>query len=94
MAHAHPPFYSPVLQAWVVTGYADALGILRSPERFSSARVYGTASSFLSLAPDAQEIVDATVPLATLHMAASDPPDHTRLRRTMANRGFATSRMG
>ncbi|SRR5216683_3337829 len=85
MAQAHPPFYSPVLQAWVVTGYADALGILRSPERFSSARVYGTASSFLSLAPDAQEIVDATVPLATLHMAASDPPDHTRLRRTMAN---------
>lgn len=31
-----PVFFHPLFQSWIVTRYADVIGILRDPKRFSS----------------------------------------------------------
>ncbi|GAA1395533.1 cytochrome P450 [Kitasatospora putterlickiae] len=54
---------------WLVTGYDEVRGILADPERFSSMR------------PVDDEADRALLPGI---LQAYDPPDHTRLRRTVA----------
>jgi cytochrome P450 len=76
-------FFSPVLGMWVVSRYDEVVAALKEPQIFSSAQLYADGASFVQMAPEAERIAGSVVPLSTPHMAAADPPVHTRLRRSV-----------
>lgn len=84
MPSAGPAFFAPAMGSWVVTRYADVVAVLSDPGRFSSALAYETAAGFLGLSDEAERAMSSVVPVDTPHMAAADPPDHTRLRAPLA----------
>jgi cytochrome P450 len=71
-----PVFYSPVLDMWVVTRYADIDAIFRDPETFSAAIAQ---DPIYPLADEAKAIL-ARGFRASATMSNCDPPKHTRIR--------------
>ncbi len=76
-----PVFYSPDIDHWVVTRYADVLAILRDPERFSAAN----ANTPISPVPqEALNILgEGGYSLEGIQVNC-DPPRHTRIRNLAA----------
>jgi hypothetical protein len=72
-----PVFYSPVLDMWVVTRFADVDAIFRDPETFSAA----IAQDPLYPLADETRAVLAQGFRASATMSNCDPPKHTRIRR-------------
>jgi cytochrome P450 len=66
------------MEAWLVTRFADVREVLSDPERFSNARVQAAFRRPEGLPPLTEEEVAR---LRAGNLLASDPPDHTRLRR-------------
>lgn len=65
------------LDTWLITRYADVRSVLSDWESFSNTMQAGESE-----APEPGD--DASAIRATLNLLASDPPEHTRLRRTIA----------
>lgn len=72
-----PVSFRPELDAFLVTGYAEALAVLRG-EGWSSDLRANTARLARLGAPD------EAMPVFTRMMLFTDPPEHTRLRRMVA----------
>lgn len=72
-----PVFYSPVLDMWVVTRFADVEAIFRDPKTYSAA----IAQDPLFPLADATRAVLARGFRASATMSNCDPPKHTRIRR-------------
>ena len=76
----NPVFFDPQMNAWVVTTFADAVAVLRDPERFSSANLIGSYRN------DPPEVIAALQDSSEMFGAALlnlDPPEHTRLRSVL-----------
>lgn len=83
-----PLHYSPVLDMWLVTRYADVETIFRDTERFSASLAQSPVSA---LADEALSILTAPggpVPV----MSNLDPPEHSRLRK-INNQTFSVRRI-
>jgi cytochrome P450 len=83
-----PVFYSPRLDLWVVTRYADIAAVARDTERFSS---------FNSLYVKAEQIPEVRAILREGYeeftsLVQSDPPDHTRVHAVFG-RAFTQQRV-
>jgi cytochrome P450 len=70
-----PVFFSPVLDRWVVIGYAEIERVLLDPATFSAAEAQRT---LYPVCPEAQAILGGLELLPT--MSNADPPRHTRFR--------------
>ncbi len=70
-----PVFYSPVVDAYVITRYEDVLHILKSPTVFSSAKSLQTAQN---VTPETQKVLEEGFPFTSL--INSDGEQHRRLR--------------
>jgi cytochrome P450 len=80
-----PVYWSRGLNAWLITRYADVVGAVRDPVRFSSA---GRVTAILEHLDPAQRV--KIRPLEGNFAGGlinSDPPDHTRLR-ALVNTAF------
>jgi cytochrome P450 len=66
------------MEAWLVTRFADVREVLGDPARFSNARVPAAFQRPKGLPPLSTEEVGR---MRAGNLLASDPPDHTRLRR-------------
>lgn len=78
-----PVFYSPILDAWLVTRYDDLLAVLKDTTRFSS-----TDSIYIGGVPE--EVADKLphgYPWDHPSLINLDPPAHTRIRK-LANQAF------
>jgi cytochrome P450 len=82
-----PVFFSPVLDRWVVTRYADIETVLGDPETFSAVEAQKT---LYPLCPEAAEILAGLALTPTL--SNCDPPAHSRYRQVLA-RALSPSRM-
>lgn len=71
-----PVHFSPTLQAWVVTSYAECERILRDHARFSSSPLHATGPVAEMIRQQRRELPLGAVPT----VLNSDPPVHTRLR--------------
>ncbi len=71
-----PVFFSPYLDAWVVTRYEDAVAVLKDHRRFaiSVLRARETRQT-----PEARTIL-ARSPILATSLVQIDPPEHTRMR--------------
>jgi cytochrome P450 len=78
VARDQPVFRSEVLDAWVVTRYADIVAVLRNPAVFGSV---AARKMFGQECPEADAILATLPPLAETNPLASEPPVHTKLRR-------------
>ena len=75
-----PIFYSPLIRAWVVSRYDDALTILKDPQRFPIS-VMQLSDDWYT--PEAVELM-RSLPLARVPgLLTVDPPEHTRLRSSI-----------
>lgn len=74
---SEPVFYSPDIDYWVVTRYADVISILRDPDRFSAAN----ANTPITPVPDEALAVlqEGGYALEGIQVNC-DPPRHTRIR--------------
>jgi cytochrome P450 len=72
-----PIFYSPEIDYWVVTRYADIRDIFRDPATFSSEN---TQAPFHPRPPAVQRILDDGGFSVVSGLSGKQPPDHTRLR--------------
>jgi len=70
-----PVFFSPVLDRWVVTGYAEIEQVLLDPSTFSAVEAQRT---LYPVCPEAAAILGGLELLPT--MSNADPPRHTRFR--------------
>jgi cytochrome P450 len=70
-----PVFYSPVLERWLVTGYAEIEQVLLDPSTFSAVEAQRT---LYPLCPEAAAILGGLGLVPTLSNA--DPPQHSRYR--------------
>ncbi|HEY7483898.1 MAG TPA: cytochrome P450 [Streptosporangiaceae bacterium] len=77
---ATPIFFSPVLQAWVVTRMADVRKVLRDGETFSSANVL---RPFSPLSPEVYAVLAQGYPYTT-SMITVDGEEHRRQRAPQA----------
>ncbi|HZZ52204.1 MAG TPA: cytochrome P450 [Pseudonocardia sp.] len=77
MREQGPVFYSPVLDMWVVTRFADIDAIFRRPETFSAAIAQ---DPLYPLAEQTREVLAGGF-RASATMSNCDPPKHTRIRR-------------
>lgn len=73
-----PVFYSDVLNAWIVTSYADVVTVLRNPDE------YGPVASrklFSEACAEADAILATLPDLTQTNLVSAEPPVHTKLRR-------------
>ena len=77
MREEGPVYYSPVLDMWVVTRYADIEAIFRDPDTFSAAIAQ---DPIYPLAVQTRAVL-AQGFRASATMSNCDPPKHTRIRR-------------
>ncbi len=73
-----PVFHSEVLDAFVVSRYADIVTILRDRKTYGSV---ASRKMFAAPCPEADAILDALPRLEETNPLASEPPVHTKLRR-------------
>ena len=73
-----PVFFSPVLDRWVVTGYAEIEQVLLEPPNYSAVEVL---RPLYPLCERATEILGGLARVAT--MPNADPPQHVRYRSAM-----------
>ncbi|MFP2924923.1 cytochrome P450 [Pyxidicoccus sp. 3LG] len=71
-----PVFYSPMLDMWVVTRYADIAEVEKNTDRFSSA---GALDAKAEPHPEVRNVLKQAYSRFT-SLVQSDPPDHTRMR--------------
>lgn len=83
-----PVFFSPVIDMWVVTRYADVVEVLSDPARFSSAQALMTPRQ---LPPEALEVLRQGYARKP-SLLSSDPPAHDRLRG-LCNKAFTPQRV-
>jgi cytochrome P450 len=74
-ARQAPLFFSPAIDAWVVSRYEDAVTILRDHKRFASATVGARAQH----SAEVKEILNQS-PISAASPINLDPPEHTRVR--------------
>jgi len=79
-------FFSPILNAWIVTRYDDVVSVLRDPELFCSREILSINEL---LSPEVLELFGDEIPMEGT-LIGVDPPDHTRLRAVMES-SFTTS---
>lgn len=77
----HPVFHSPHLGAYVLTRYADVRAAYGDPRRFSSA---GSLTISRSLTAETRDKLGEHGSFLSSFVANVDPPDHTRLRRSVS----------
>jgi cytochrome P450 len=84
-----PVFFSPFLNAWVVTRYEDVVAVLRDHQRFAAAlRLTGVEK----LTPEVVDLL-RTGPLYQVpSLLFLDPPEHTRLRGCLT-KAFSAQRV-
>jgi cytochrome P450 len=83
-----PVFYSPHLDTWVITRYADLCAVTRDPVSFSSV---GALEAKPNLPAEVSAIL-STGHLEFLSLVQSDPPDHTRIRNVF-NKALSSQRV-
>ncbi|MDP4511128.1 cytochrome P450 [Nonomuraea turcica] len=76
-----PVFWSEHLQAYVLTRYADVRAAYGDPRRFSSK---GSLTISRSLTAETREKLGEHGSFLSSFVANVDPPDHTRLRRSVS----------
>ncbi|MEM7326583.1 MAG: cytochrome P450 [Actinomycetota bacterium] len=75
-----PAYWHRRARMWIVTGYDETLQVLRGPVSVDRRNMVTGLSPYRHMDP-------ANANLMLSNMLMQDPPDHTRLRRTV-NRGF------
>ena len=83
-----PVFFSPVVNAWVLTRYDDVEAVLRDPRRFTS---FGTLSITDLLSDPVRELVAERIPMEGT-LVGLDGEVHARLRRVL-NHAFTAQRV-
>jgi cytochrome P450 len=73
-----PVFHSSVLDAWVVTRYADVITVLRNPAVFGP---IAERKIFAEPCREAEVILAELPPLEDTNAISAEPPVHTKLRR-------------
>ncbi len=82
---SEPIFFSPFLNAWMVTRYDDVKAILHDPQRFSAV---GNLETVADYTPAALAILDTSKSILTHSAVNVDPPRHTRIRASL-NKAFS-----
>ena len=84
LREAEPVHYSPDLQGWVMTRFADCERILKDDEAFSSdpGRAAGGLGESVRMSRGCAALGEAPI------LANTDPPEHTLLRAVLS-RAFA-----
>src|ERR1700722_946558 len=72
-------FFSPIMNAWIVTRYDDVVSVLRDPELFCSKDILSINEL---LSPEVIELFGDEIPMEGT-LIGVDSPDHTRLRSVM-----------
>lgn len=83
-----PVFFHPLFQSWIVTRYADVIGILRDPKRFSSIFLFRTP---VNPTPEVLAVL-AQIPPEVPLLVTEDPPGHTRTR-ALVSKAFLPKRV-
>ena len=83
-----PVFFSPAVNAWVVTRFEDVEAVLREPRRFTSKDILSITDL---LSPEVRELVEGKIPMEGT-LIGLDGEIHTRLRRVL-NHAFTTQRI-
>jgi cytochrome P450 len=82
-------FFSPIMNAWIVTRYDHVVSVLRDPELFCSREILSITEL---LSPEVIELFGDEIPMEGT-LIGVDPPDHTRLRAVMES-SFTPSSVG
>src|ERR1700691_5595234 len=80
-------FFSPIMNAWIVTRYDDVVSVLRDPELFCSKEILSITEL---LSPEVLDLFGDEIPMEGT-LIGVDPPDHTRLRAVMESSFTASS---
>jgi cytochrome P450 len=81
-------FFSPAIDAWVVSRYEDATAVLKDHRRFATAVLRARAQQYT---PEVRAILSST-PILEATMVNVDPPEHTRLRGSV-NKALSARRV-
>ncbi|GAA4044202.1 cytochrome P450 [Nonomuraea soli] len=81
LRHEHPVFHSEHLGAYVLSRYSDVRGAYADPRRFSSK---GSLTISRSLTEETRARLGEHGSFLSSFVANVDPPDHTRLRRSVS----------
>src|SRR5436189_2877258 len=73
-----PVFFSPAINAWVVSRYEDVLAVVRDHRRFAQA----ITRAGLERSPGVRTV--SKNPLFAKSLGSVDPPEHTRLRGSVS----------
>ena len=73
-----PVFHSDVLDAWVVTRYADIVAVLRDTDTFGPG--YGSRKLFAEACPEADRLLADLPSVEETNTISTEPPLHTKLR--------------
>jgi cytochrome P450 len=73
---SEPVFFSPFVDAWVVSRYDDVAGVLRDPQRFTSKEILSIKNL---LSPEVSAYFSDKIPMEGT-LIGVDRPEHTRLR--------------
>ncbi|MGH3732164.1 MAG: cytochrome P450 [Acidimicrobiales bacterium] len=74
-----PVFFSPIINAWVVTRYSDIAAVLRDPAQFSSKDILSIVDL---LSSEVIELFGDEIPMEGT-LIGVDEPDHGRLRKVL-----------
>src|SRR5581483_5938716 len=77
---SEPIFFSPMLNAWVLTRYDDIKTVLKDPQHFSS---LGTMEAIADYAPATLVILGASKSILNHVIVNVDPPQHTHIRASL-----------
>jgi cytochrome P450 len=83
-----PVFFSPAVNAWVVTRFDDVQQVLREPQRFTSKEILSITDL---LSPEVRELVGERIPMEGT-LIGLDGEVHQRLRRVL-NGAFTPARI-